>query len=74
MRHRILATAVLLALLTGCQAPVPVPSGLPSVAPSPSPTPEPAPSSDPEPSLGDDLRPAYQTVRDHLAAHDEWGI
>ncbi|MDO4717998.1 MAG: hypothetical protein Q4B08_10605 [Propionibacteriaceae bacterium] len=73
MRHRILATAVLLALLTGCQAPVPVPSGLPSVAPSPSPTPEPTPSSEPEPSLSDDLRPAYQTVRNYLAAYDEWG-
>ena len=30
-------------------------------------------SSEPEPSLSDDLRPAYQTVRDHLAAYDEWG-
>ena len=74
MRHRILTTAVLLALLTGCQAPSPVPSGPPSVAPSPSPTPELTPSSEPEPSLSDDLRPAYQTVWDHLAAHDEWGI
>lgn len=74
MRHRILTTAVLLTLLTGCQAPSPVPSGPPSVAPSPSPTPEPTPSSEPEPSLSDDLRPAYQTVRNYLAAYDEWGI
>ncbi|MDO4784940.1 MAG: hypothetical protein Q3997_07650 [Propionibacteriaceae bacterium] len=75
MRHRILATAVLLALLASCQAsaPAPTPTALPSAAPSPTATPKPTPSSEPEPSLSDDLRPVYQTVRSYLAAYDAWG-